>query len=136
MDENELSQIIVDAAIEVHRTLGGPGLLESVYRDALALETRQRGITVEREKLVPIRYKGQLISAPLRLDLLVGALVVVECKAVADYNPIFESQVLTYLRLSGLKLGLVVNFGQRLVKHGIHRVVNGLQLQSLPVSST
>ncbi len=136
MDENQLSRIIVDAAIEVHRTLGGPGLLESVYRDALALETRQRGTTVEREKLVPISYKGHIIGTPLRLDLVVGGLVIVECKAVADYNPIFESQVLTYLRLSGLKLGLVVNFGQRLVKHGIHRVVNGLQLESLPVSAT
>ena len=126
MDENELSQIIVDLAIEVHRTLGGPGLLESIYRDALALEIQQRNIGVEREKLVPVRYKGNLISAPLRLDLLVGQLVIVECKATVDHNPIFESQVLTYLRLTGLKLGLVINFGQRLVKHGIHRVVNSL----------
>ena len=126
MDENQLSQIIVDAAIEVHRTLGGPGLLESIYRDALALEIQSRGPAVEREKLVPVTYKGKIISTPLRLDLLVGKLVIVECKAVMDYNPIFESQVLTYLRLTGLKLGLVINFGQRLVKHGIHRVVNGL----------
>jgi GxxExxY protein len=71
MDENELSQIIVDSAIEVHRTLGGPGLLESIYRDSLALEIQQRNVSVEREKLVPVRYKGNLISAPLRLDLLV-----------------------------------------------------------------
>jgi len=126
MDENQLSQIIVDAAIEVHRTLGGPGLLESVYRGALALEIRGRGLSVESEKLVPIKYKGQTVGTPLRLDLLVGQLMIVECKAVIAYNPIFESQVLTYLRLTGLKLGLVVNFGQRLVKQGIHRVVNGL----------
>jgi GxxExxY protein len=126
MEENQLSQIIVDAAIEVHRTLGGPGLLESVYRGALALEICERGPAVESEKLVPIKYKGQLIGTPLRLDLLVGQLVIVECKAVIEYNPIFESQVLTYLRLTGLKLGLVINFGQRLVKNGIHRVVNGL----------
>jgi len=126
MDENTISQIIVDAAIEVHRTLGGPGLLESVYRDALALEIRERGPNVEREKLVPVKYKGHTIGTPLRLDLLVGDLVIVECKAVMDHHPIFESQVLTYLRLTGLKLGLVINFGQRLVKHGIHRVVNGL----------
>jgi GxxExxY protein len=126
MDENQLSQIIVDAAIEVHRTLGGPGLLESVYRDALALEIQSRGPLVEREKLVPVMYKGKTISTPLRLDLIVDKLVIVECKAVVDYNPIFESQVLTYLRLTGLKLGLVINFGQRLVKNGIHRVVNGL----------
>jgi GxxExxY protein len=126
MDENQLSQIIVDAAIEVHRTLGGPGLLESIYRDALTIEIQSRGAMIEREKLVPVKYKGHVISTPLRLDLLVGGLVVVECKAVTSYNSIFESQVLTYLRLTGLKLGLVINFGQRLVKHGIHRVVNGL----------
>jgi GxxExxY protein len=90
MDENQLSQIIVDAAIEAHRTLGGPGLLESVYRDALTLEIRGRGSTVEREKLVPIRYKEQIIGTPLRLDLLVGGLVIVECKAVAEYNPILN----------------------------------------------
>ncbi len=126
MDENMISQIILDAAIEVHRTLGGPGLLESVYRDALALEIQSRGVEVECEKPVPVKYKGQVLSAPLRLDLLVGGLVIVECKAVMDHNPIFESQVLTYLRLTGLKLGLVINFGQRLVKHGVHRVVNGL----------
>jgi GxxExxY protein len=127
MNENELSKIILEAAIEVHRTLGGPGLLESVYRDALAIEIISRGPLVEREKLVPVTYKGQTISTPLRLDLLVDQKVVVEVKAVMMHNPIFESQVLTYLRLTGLRLGLVINFGQRLVKHGIHRVVNGLE---------
>jgi len=126
MDENELSRIIVDAAIEVHRTLGGPGLLEGVYRDAMVFEMQRRRAHVEKERLVPIKYKGEVIDTPLRLDLLVGGLVIVECKAVITYNPIFESQVLTYLRLTDLKLGLVINFGQRLVKHGIHRVVNGL----------
>lgn len=126
MDENALSQIIVDSAMEVHRTLGGPGLLESIYRDAPAVEVVSRGVSNERDKLVPVRYKGQAIGNPLRLDLLVGGLVIVECKALADHNPIFESQALTYLRMTGLKPGLVINFGQRLVKHGIHRVVNGL----------
>jgi GxxExxY protein len=126
MNENQLSNIIVDAAIEVHRTLGGPGLLEGVYRDALALEIQSREIRVEREKLVPIFYKGTIMGTPLRLDLLIGKLVIVECKAVVLHNPVFESQILTYLRMTGLKLGLVINFGQRLVKHGIHRVVNGL----------
>lgn len=126
MDENELSGVIVDSAIEVHKTLGGPGLLESIYRDALGIEIRRRGIEVEREKFIPISYKGEVVSTPLRLDLLVGRLVIVECKAVVTYNPIFESQTLTYLRMTGLKLGIVINFGQRLVKHGIHRVVNGL----------
>ncbi len=127
MNKNEISRVIVDSAIEVHRTLGGPGLLESIYPDALSFEIVKRGVEIEKEKLVPVRYKGDIISTPLRLDLLVGKLVIVECKAVVTYNPIFESQVLTYLRMTGLKLGIVINFGQRLVKHGIHRVVNGLE---------
>ena len=126
MDENEISKVIVESAIEVHKTLGGPGLLESIYRDALAFEIKGRGVVVETEKPVAVKYKGEMISAPLKLDLLAGGLVIVECKAVLTYNPIFESQTLTYLRLTGLKLGMVINFGQRLVKHGIHRVVNGL----------
>ena len=101
--------------------------MESVYRDALAIEIQSRGPLVDREKLVPVLYKGQTLSAPLRLDLLVGQKVIVECKAVVMWNPIFESQTLTYLRLTGLKLGWVINFGQRLVRHGIRRVVNGLE---------
>ena len=126
MNENELSRIIVDSAIEVHKTLDGPGLLEGIYRDAMVFEIRKRGPSVEKEKLVPVKYKEEIVGTPVRLDLLIGGLVIVECKAVATYNSIFESQLLTYLRLTDLKLGLVINFGQRLVKHGIHRVVNGL----------
>lgn len=126
MDENELSKVIVESAIEVHKTLGGPGLLESIYRGALDYEITHRGVMVEKEKPVPVRYKDEILSASLKFDLLVGGMVIVECKAVITYNPIFESQLLTYLRLTGLKLGIVINFGQRLVKHGIHRVVNGL----------
>jgi GxxExxY protein len=126
MDENEISKIIVDAAIEVHRTLGGPGLLESVYQEALAWEITRRGLKVEREKIILIVYKGQTLGSPLRLDLLVDEKVIVECKATTEDNPIFQTQVLTYLRLTGLKLGLVINFGEKLVKNGIHRVVNGL----------
>ncbi len=127
MDENQISAVIVDAALEVHRTLGGPGLLESVYRDALIWEVRQRNVLVESEKKVPVLYKGHVVGNPLQLDLLVGGLVIVECKATIQYNTIFESQLLTYLRLTGLKLGLVINFGERKIKYGIHRVVNGLQ---------
>jgi GxxExxY protein len=126
MDENELSRIIVDCAIEVHRTLGGPGLLESVYEEALAWELSLRGIPVERQRSVPIMYKGHLLATPLKIDLLVVGQVIVECKATVQYNSIFEAQTLTYLRLTNLKLGLVINFGEQLVKNGIHRVVNGL----------
>jgi GxxExxY protein len=126
LNENEISKVVVDAAIEVHRTLGGPGLLESVYQEALAWELIDRGLKVEREKQVPLQYKNQFLATPLKIDLLVDETVIVECKATSEYNPIFESQTLTYLRLTGLKLGLVINFGERLVKNGIHRVVNGL----------
>jgi GxxExxY protein len=124
--ENEISRVVVQSAIEVHRTLGGPGLLESVYEEALAWEVARRGVSVERQRLVPIQYKGAMLSTPLRLDLLVGGKVIVECKAMSEYSAIAEAQTLTYLRLTGHKLGLVINFGERLVKDGIHRVVNGL----------
>ena len=122
MDENQVSKQIVDAAIEVHRTLGGPGLLEDVYEEALAWELVHRGLRVERQSAVPIVYKGQTLASPLRLDVLVEGCVI----ATTAYNPIFEAQALTYLRLRGLKLALVINFGEKLVKDGIHRVVNGL----------
>ena len=127
MTENEIAKIIVDAAIEVHRELGGPGLLEDVYEEALAEELRLRGLRVERQVPVPLRYKGRVLSKPLRLDMRVAGLVLVENKAVTEWNPIFEAQMLTYLRLTGLKLGLVINFGEQFVRNGIHRVVNGLQ---------
>lgn len=126
MLENEISKIVLGAAIEVHRTLGGPGLLESVYEEALAWELTQRGLAVDRQRPVQIAYKGQPLSTPLRLDLLVQDKVIVECKAVAEHNPIFEAQVLTYLRLTGLKLGLVINFGAAQIIKGFHRVVNHL----------
>jgi GxxExxY protein len=126
MTENELSGTIVDAAIEVHRTLGGPGLLESVYEEALVWELRRLDLSVERQKVVPLVYKGERLAVDLRLDLLVEGKVLVECKASKDDNPLFEAQALTYLRLSTLRLALVINFGKRLVKDGIHRVVNGL----------
>lgn len=126
MTENDISRHIVAAAIEVHRTLGGPGLLESVYEEALVWELQQKGIDVQRQVLLPVTYKGQTLGSPFRIDLIAGGLVIVECKAVAQYNAIFETQILTYLRLTGIKLGLVVNFGEPVVKNGIHRVVNGL----------
>lgn len=126
MTENELSKVIIGAAIEAHRSLGGPGLLENVYEEALAWELLQRGLDVKRQLSVPLSYKGHALATPLRLDMLVNDLVVVECKATTNYNPVFESQALTYLRLLNLKLALVINFGERAVKSGIHRVVNGL----------
>ena len=126
MDEDAVSRIVVNGAIEVHRVLGGPGLLESIYEEALIDELSSRGLTVERQKAVPVIYKQKRLSNDLRLDLLVENRVIVECKATTAYNPIYEAQGLTYLRLLNLKLALVINFGERLVKNGIHRVVNGL----------
>jgi len=126
MTENEISRHIVDCALEVHRNLGGPGLLESVYEEALAWELQQRGCSVQRQVQMPISYKGNNLATPLRLDLLVNDRVVVEVKSTIDYNPVFEAQALTYLRLLDLKLALVVNFGEQYVRNGIHRVVHGL----------
>ena len=126
IEENGLSRRIIEAAIEVHRTLGGPGLLEGVYEEGLCWELGQRGLIVKRQHSCPIRYKGIELGAPLRMDLLVNDLVIVECKAVAEMAPIFEAQLLTYLRVTGLRLGLFLNFGQRHMKDGIRRVVNGL----------
>ena len=126
MNENEISRDIVDCALEVHRTLGGPGLMESVYEEALAWELRQAGLPIARQVELPIHYKGDKLATPLRIDLVVGRKVIVECKATERYNSISEVQTLTYLRLSGLKLGMVINFGERKVTNGVHRVVNGL----------
>ena len=126
MTENEISKVIVGAAIEVHRELGGPGLLEGVYEEAMVEELSLRGMAVERQLQVPIIYKGKRLAMPLRLDLKVNGLVLVDNKAVTQWNAIFEAQMLTYLRLTKLKLGLVINFGEQYVKNGIHRVVNGL----------
>jgi len=127
MHENDISRYIIDAAIEVHRNLGGPGLLESVYEEALAWELQQRGFFIVRQLIVPIRYKGNELASPLRLDMLVNDKVVVEVKATANYNSIFESQALTYLRMLDKRLALVINFGEKYLKDGIKRVVNGLE---------
>ena len=126
MNENEISRVIYERAIEVHRTLGGPGLLESVYEEALAWELAQAGLQVARQVSLPIPYKEHTLASPLRIDLIVDGKVIVECKATAQYSNLFEAQLLTYLRLTALKLGLVINFGEKRVKEGIHRVVNGL----------
>lgn len=126
LNENAISQIILDASIEVHRELGGPGLLEGIYEESLVEELTLRGLQVDRQLAVPIVYKGKTLDSPLRLDLRVNNLVIVDPKAVIEYNPIFDAQMLTYLHLTGLKLGLVINFGERLLKNGYHRIVNGL----------
>jgi GxxExxY protein len=123
-EENDISYAIIGAAIDVHRELGGPGLLESVYEQALYHELRSRGFQVRRQVDLPIRFKNIVLSTPLRLDLLFNEKVIIECKSVMEFHPVFEAQALTYLRITGLKLALVINFGEIMVKDGIRRVVN------------
>ena len=126
IEENLISKKITSAAIEVHKTLGGPCLLERIYEDALFQELQLRGIEVKRQVYVPVKYKKFVMPDPLRLDLLVEDKVVVEVKAAEKNHSIYNVQVLTYLRLTNLKLGLVLNFGRELLLDGLTRVVNGL----------
>ena len=125
MTENEISKIILEAAIAVHKELG-PGLLESVYEVVLAYEIRQRGLTVDRQVPIPIRYKDMTFDEAFRADLVVGEKVIVELKSVEQVSEAHKKQVHTYLRLTGCKLGFLLNFGEALMKRGITRVVNGL----------
>lgn len=121
--EDEISHQIIGASIEVHRTLGGPGLLESIYEVALCHELVLRGLRVHRQRPVQVVYKGVAIREPLFIDIVV---VLVEVKATEKNHPIYETQVLTYLRLTGIKLGLLVNFGAPYVKDGVSRIINGI----------
>lgn len=117
---NELSGKIVDAAIAVHRELG-PGLLESVYEICLARELAKRNVQCQRQVEIPVRYQGEQLEAGFRADILVQDLIIVEIKAVEKLLPIHEAQIITYLRLSGRPLGLLLNFNCKLMKQGIHR---------------
>ncbi len=125
MTHNEVSGRIVDAAIRIHQTLG-PGLLESVYARVLEHELRKRGHAVEREVPVPVIWDGMVLDSAFRADVLVDNLVLVELKSVEQNAPIHRKQLLTHLKLTKLKLGLLINFGQPLLKDGIFRIVNGL----------
>ncbi|MDP2823257.1 MAG: GxxExxY protein [Sulfuritalea sp.] len=123
MDESKLSGEVIGAAIEVHRFFG-PGLLESAYELALEHELRIRGLAVERQKAVALKYKTIELGDGFRLDLLVDDNLVVEVKAVDSLLPIHEAQLLTYLRLSGKHLGLLINFNVPVLKTGIRRIAN------------
>jgi len=124
--ENTLAVLIIDAAIEVHRTLGGPGLLESLYEEALYRELKLRNVPVQAQVQIPVVYKGYTLRNPMRLDLLVGERVIIEIKATEQELSVHKAQVLTYLRLTKLKLGLLLNFGHRFLRNGIERIVNDL----------
>jgi GxxExxY protein len=125
VDENALSHTIIGAAIEVHRVLG-PGLLESVYEESLALELQAQGLTVDRQREVTLRHKGTPLRNVLRLDMLVNELVIVEVKAVERLLAVHEAQVSSYLRLTDKRLGLLINFNTAVLKHSIRRIVNQL----------
>jgi GxxExxY protein len=125
MTENEIGTIIVDAAVEVHRVLG-PGLLESVYEAALAYELLMRGLRVERQVPVPIKFKGVKFDEGFKADLFVEDRVIVELKSAERIAPNHRKQIQTYIRLAERKLGYLLNFGEVLMKNGIVRAVNGL----------
>jgi GxxExxY protein len=124
-DHNRITEAVIGAAMDVHRELG-PGLLESAYEACLAYELAQRGFTVERQKEMPVTYRGIAIDCGYRMDLLVEGKVVVELKAIEALLPVHEAQLLSYLRLSGCRVGLLINFNAKMLKTGIRRVVNGL----------
>lgn len=123
---NDLTKEVIGAAIEVHRAFG-PGLLESAYETCLCHELGLRGIQFERQKPLPLIFKGATLDWGYRLDLLVSNSVVVEIKAVEAFLPIHEAQLLTYLKLGGWNLGLLINFNVRVLKDGIKRIVLGLK---------
>jgi len=124
MTENEISYEIRGAIYDVYKELG-PGLLESVYEEALVCELTNRGLKVERQRKVPVVYKGVTLSTELRLDVIVEDMVIVELKSVVELLPVHFKQILTYLRLTGKHLGILVNFNTDDIVHkGIHRVVN------------
>ncbi len=124
-NENLLPNGIIGAAIEVHKQLG-PGLLESAYEGCLAHEFTLREIPFERQKALPVIYKGVKLDCGYRLDLLVGGLVVVELKAVEQLTPIHDAQMITYLKLANCKLGLLLNFNVKMMKQGIKRIALNL----------
>jgi GxxExxY protein len=126
MDENAVARQIVDAAYRVHTTLG-PGLLESVYEAALTYELEKRGLRVSRQQAIPVVYESVGIQTGFHADLLVEDQVIVEIKAVETVAPVHKKQFLTYLKLADKRLGLLINFNVALIKHGITRIVNGLQ---------
>jgi GxxExxY protein len=125
MTENEIAKIIVQTAFDLHVSLG-PGLLESVYENALAFDLRGKGLQVEQQIPMPLIYKEIKFDVGYRMDLLVDKKVIIELKSVELLAPVHYAQLLTYLKLADLKLGLLINFNVKLLKDGIHRIVNNL----------
>jgi GxxExxY protein len=124
--ENEITEKIIGAAIEIHRHLG-PGLLESAYEECLCYEMSQAGLRFQRQLVSPLRYKGVLLETGYRIDLLVEDSVIVEVKSVEALVPVFSAQLLTYLKLAGKRVGLLINFNVPMLKDGVKRVVNAFE---------
>ena len=125
MTENEIARTVVDAALKIHRALG-PGLLESVYEATLAHELRNRGLGITRQVGVPVYYEDVKLDLGFRADIVVDSKVIIEIKSVEALAPVHSKQLQTYLKLTNLHLGLLINFNVELIKNGIHRVVNRL----------
>jgi len=125
MTENELSKIVFDAALKVHQALG-PGLLESAYEECLYYELSKSGLSVQKQKPLPLIYEDVKLEVGYRVDIILENKLIVEVKSVDALNDIHLAQILTYLKLSGCKLGLLINFNVTLIKNGIRRVVNNL----------
>ena len=125
LDEDKISAIVLESAIEVHKEMG-PGLLESVYEEALCFELFSRGLTVRSQVRRPIYYKGEKLAKEFIIDILINECVILELKSVEETLPVHKKQLLTFLKLSNIKLGMLINFNVPLLKHGVSRVVNGL----------
>jgi len=125
MTENELSRIIFNAALKVHKALG-PGLLENAYEECLFYELKKQGLKVEKQKALPLVYEEVKMEIGYRVDIMVENKVIIELKAVEALNDVHLAQILTYLKLSDCKLGMLINFNVALIKDGIRRVVNNL----------
>lgn len=125
MTENEIARIIVNTAYNIHVELG-PGLLESVYEEILSFELERQSLTVERQKAIPVVWEGVKMPLGFRADLIVEGKVIIELKSVEVIAPVHPKQLLTYLKITGLHLGLLINFNEKLIKNGITRIVNDL----------
>lgn len=125
MTENEISKIVVNTAYDIHVRLG-PGLLESVYEEIMFFELKKQGLNVEKQKAIPVIWEDLKMELGFRADLIIENKVIVELKSVGAIAPVHPKQVLTYLKLTGLKLGLLINFNEKLIKDGITRIVNQL----------
>jgi len=126
LTENEIAKRIVESAFKVHTSLG-PGLLESVYENVLAYELKKLGLDVKRQVAMKVHYDDIIFDEGYRADIIVGRKVIIELKSVETLAPVHYKQLLTYLRLSNMHLGLLINFNEALIKHGIHRIVNALE---------